>query len=104
MTNEIRNPKSEIRNPKEIRGSKSESGAHKRPGAGVRFSVFGFRASFGFRISDFGIVFHLGSHFSQFLANSSTLALLTGTSGLTSFTAGGSFFKWTLLTRCSTER
>ena len=36
--------------------------------------------------------------------NPNRLYLFTGTSGLTSLTAAGSFFKWTLLMRCSTER
>ena len=57
------NPKSEIRNPKEIRSPNAEVQSPKsnsdKSRAGVQspsavHSDFGFRASFGFRISDFG--------------------------------------------------
>src|SRR5262245_12690642 len=47
------NPKSEIRNPKEIRRAK-----HEDPGS-AWISGFGIRASFGFRISDFGFALAL---------------------------------------------
>jgi len=48
-----RNPKSEGRNEREIRNPKAEiRNANAR--AGTPFSDFGFRPSFGFRISDFG--------------------------------------------------
>src|SRR5258707_12337578 len=47
---------------------------------------------------------HFGSHFSQFLAYSSAFSFVIGIRGLTSFTLVGSFFKKTLLNRCSTER
>lgn len=36
---------------------------------------------------------YLGSHFSQFFPYSTAVAFVTGTSGLTSFTAGGFFFR-----------
>jgi uncharacterized protein (TIGR03790 family) len=49
-TNRSRNPKPEIRNPKETRSPKSEDG-NGTPGG---TAIFGFRTSFGFRISDFG--------------------------------------------------
>jgi hypothetical protein len=52
-----RNPRSEIRGPKEDRNPKAEDGsavlnfAARRP-FGFRFSVFGFPSAFGFRFSD----------------------------------------------------
>jgi len=45
-----RNPKSEIRSPKEIRMAKSEMYAGTRI---IRASDFGLLSDFGFRISDF---------------------------------------------------
>src|SRR5690349_24002091 len=46
---------------------------------------------------------HFGSHFSQFLANSSTLSFVTAVSGESSTVRGGSFLKWILLDRKSTR-
>jgi hypothetical protein len=46
----MKNPKAEIRNPKEARSPKSEIGGRRMPS----FSGFGIRISFGFRPSDFG--------------------------------------------------
>jgi hypothetical protein len=48
----MRNPKSEIRNPKEIRSPKPEC---VPGGAKVRISDFGLLSDFGFRISDFNL-------------------------------------------------
>src|SRR5207253_53315 len=55
-----KNPKSECRNPKECRSSKSDNADSRSESAtGFHFSTFGFRASFGFRHSDFGVSFSL---------------------------------------------
>jgi hypothetical protein len=54
------NPKSEGRNPKEIRRPKSEGtygvGIREEDGSEVADSEFGFRPSFGFRVSGFGFL------------------------------------------------
>jgi len=49
----MKNPKSEIRNPKEIRSPKSE-GTGRR--LSIRVSDFGLLSDFGFRISDLSAV------------------------------------------------
>jgi len=49
----ITNPKSEIRNPKEIRSPKREM---RRYAHVIRISTFGFLSDFGIRISDFNYV------------------------------------------------
>jgi len=50
----MRNPKLEIRDPKEVRSPKSEIGVRRIQGDSA--SVLGIRISFGFRPSDFGTV------------------------------------------------
>ena len=49
----MRNPKSEIQDPKEARKPKTESGAWTKE----QYSDFEIRISFGFRQSDFGFYF-----------------------------------------------
>jgi len=47
------NPKSEIRNPKQIQNSKQKCSKHTQARFGHWISEFGFVSDFGFRISDF---------------------------------------------------
>src|SRR5215471_8567976 len=82
MNSEIRNPKSE-RNPKaeDRRAKGREFPDCESFAARIAFSDFGFRASFGFRISDFGFRFELPPGFvsrNRFTSRATTSSSLVG--------------------------